>query len=191
MTDEKLLQKASRGDEAAFVLLYERHHAPLHRFAYRMLGSAALAEEIVQDLFLGLIKAPGRFDSSRSELRTYLFAAARNLANKHFRHGELALDEARDEPCPPEREEPLRKLLDEELSNEVQMAVAALPPLQREALILFEYEEMSLAEIAAVVGTDTGTIKSRLHRARGRLRRSLAFYFKSAGEIVSVGKIKR
>jgi RNA polymerase sigma-70 factor (ECF subfamily) len=156
-----------------------------------MLGSEALAEEIVHDCFLGLIKAPGRFDPSRSNLRTYLFAAARNLANKHFRQhgGEFTLDELEDEPCPSEREEPLRKLLDEELSTEVRNAVAALPPLQREALVLFEYEELTLAEVATIVGADTGTVKSRLHRARARLRRSLAVYFKSSGEIVSAGKI--
>ncbi len=53
-------------------------------------------------------------------------------------------------------------------------AVEALPPLQREAIVLFEYEEMSLVEIATIADADIGTIKSRLHRARERLRRSLA-----------------
>jgi RNA polymerase sigma factor (sigma-70 family) len=55
----------------------------------------------------------------------------------------------------------------------VRRAVATLPPLQREALILFEYMEMPLSEVAATVGADVGTVKSRLHRARGRLRRIL------------------
>jgi RNA polymerase sigma-70 factor (ECF subfamily) len=70
--------------------------------------------------------------------------------------------------------EPLRKLLDDEVATQVRLAVEALPPLQREALVLFEYEELSLAEIAQVAETDVGTIKSRLHRARERLRHTLA-----------------
>ena len=86
MTDERLLKRASRGDEAAFLLLYERHRDAVYRFAYRMLGRAALAEDVTHDCFLSLIKQPARFDPSRAvRLRTYLYAAARNLAMKHFR----------------------------------------------------------------------------------------------------------
>jgi RNA polymerase sigma-70 factor (ECF subfamily) len=63
-----------------------------------------------------------------------------------------------------------------EVSEAVQAALDLLPPLQREAIVLFEFEELSLEETAAVVGADIGTVKSRLHRARERLRRSLAGY---------------
>jgi RNA polymerase sigma-70 factor (ECF subfamily) len=63
-----------------------------------------------------------------------------------------------------------------ELSAIVQAAISALPPLQREAIVLCEFEELSLDEAAAVVGADVGTVKSRLHRAREGLRRSLAPY---------------
>ena len=59
-------------------------------------------------------------------------------------------------------------------------AIERLPPAQREAIILFEYEELTLAEVAAVAGTDTGTIKSRLHRARTRLRAHLAEFVEAA-----------
>jgi RNA polymerase sigma-70 factor (ECF subfamily) len=58
----------------------------------------------------------------------------------------------------------------------VRVAVSELPPLQREAIVLFEYEGLSLAEVASVCETDVGTVKARLHRARGRLRRTLAPY---------------
>ena len=88
MTDEKLLQKAGRGDEAAFLALYERHRDTVFRFAYRVLGSAALAEEVAHDCFLSLVRRPEAFDPSRASLRTYLYAAARNLSLKHLRrHG--------------------------------------------------------------------------------------------------------
>jgi RNA polymerase sigma-70 factor (ECF subfamily) len=61
-----------------------------------------------------------------------------------------------------------------ELSSMVEQAVGKLPPLQREALVLFEYEGLTLEEIAEITGADVGTIKSRLHRARERLKRMLA-----------------
>jgi RNA polymerase sigma-70 factor (ECF subfamily) len=180
MTDEKLLKQAARGDESAFMALYERHRLPVFRFAYRMLNSAALAEEVTHDCFLGLIREPARFDSSRAALRTYLFAAARNLSAKHFRRhaceesyeGAMGLcDEAEDGP--------LQRVLREEEAEAVRRAVSALPPSQREVVVLFEYEGLSLADVAAVVGTDAGAVKSRLHRARQRLRRELAPFFET------------
>ena len=191
MTDEKLVQKARRGDETAFVLLYERHRAPVFRFAYRLLGSGPLAEDITHDCFLGLVKHPERFDPGRAtSLRTYLFAAARNLAFKHFRQqdGHLALDDLPEAPLIDQGVTPLGRLLEEELSGEVRKAIAALPPLQREAVVLFEYEELSLAEIAIIVEADVGTVKSRLYRAREGLRRTLAPYFKSEQGIAAVEK---
>jgi RNA polymerase sigma-70 factor (ECF subfamily) len=65
-------------------------------------------------------------------------------------------------------------VIEEEAAEAVRTAVLALPPLQREAVVLFEYQEMSLADVAAVCECDVGTVKSRLHRARERLRRTLA-----------------
>jgi RNA polymerase sigma-70 factor, ECF subfamily len=194
MTDERLLKSAGRGDEAAFLVLYQRHRDAVFRFAYRLTGSVAVAEDVTHDCFLSLIKAPERFDPSRAvALRTYLYAAARNLALKHLRTpaGSVALDELTDEPSGPEVLQPLRQLLDEELSAEVRKAVESLPPLQREALILFEYEELSLAEIATVVGTDTGVVKSRLHRARQKLRQLLAPYLTSEQGAVAAPEVLR
>ncbi|HEX8775429.1 MAG TPA: RNA polymerase sigma factor [Pyrinomonadaceae bacterium] len=184
MTDERLLKNASRGDEAAFLVLYQRHRDAVFRFAYRLTGAVALAEDVTHDCFLSLIRAPERFDPSRAALRTYLYAAARNLALKHLRSpgAEVTIDELIVEPSGPEGEQPLRQLLDEELSAEVRKAIESLPPLQREALILFEYEELTLAEIALVIGADTGVVKSRLHRARQNLRRLLAPYLSSERE---------
>jgi RNA polymerase sigma-70 factor (ECF subfamily) len=184
MTDERLLALASRGDEAAFLALYERHRDPVFRFAYRLLGSIELAEDVAHDCFLSLLSRPEGFDASRASLRTYLLAAARNLAMKHFRgqRGEDALEDLAEEPPLPERHGPLRQLLDEELSEAVRRAIDNLPPLQREALVLFEYEELMLSEIAVVVGADVGTVKARIHRARQRLKKQLAPYFKSSPE---------
>jgi RNA polymerase sigma-70 factor (ECF subfamily) len=183
-----LLERAGSGDQAAFLLLYERHRNPIFGFAYRLLGSVEAAEDITHDCFLSLIRKPQNYDPRRAALRTYLYSAARNLAMKYFRSQgrETALDDLSDYPAVSRREEPLRRLLDEELAGKVKEAVADLPPLQREALVLFEYEGLALSEIAEVIGTDVGVVKSRLHRARGRLRNTLAPYLNTNPEIVTL-----
>ena len=181
ITDELLLQRAGDGDQAAFLELYERHRQPIFHFAYRLLGSVEIAEDVTHECFLSLIRKPENFRSERGKLRSYLFAAARNLALKHFRNQgrEAALDEVAEEPRISERQQPLRRLLDEELALEVRQAVLGLPPLQREALVLFEYEGLALSEIADIVGADVGAVKARLFRARESLRNTLSPYLNS------------
>jgi len=187
-TDERLLEQAANGDTAAFQILYERYRDPIFRFAYRLLGSVAAAEDVAHDCFLGLIKDPGRFDSTRASLRTYLYGAARNQAAKRYQSfgRETGIEELTDEPRSADRLGPMALVLDTELAGEVEQAIASLPPLQREALVLFEYEDLSLAEIAAVVGADSGTVKGRLFRAREKLRARLDRYFRIGHETVTV-----
>jgi RNA polymerase sigma-70 factor (ECF subfamily) len=178
VAEAELLLKAARGDEAAFLLLYERHRTVVFRFACRMLGRPELAEDVTQECFLSILRRPEAFQPQRASLRTYLCAIARHLAFKQLR--KLGQETTVDEP--PELlsdggARPAGDALDEVIAGEaataVRAAVERLPPLQREAVVLFEYQEMSLADIAAVCETDVGTIKSRLHRARERLRRVL------------------
>jgi len=189
--DELLLQRASEGDQAAFRELYERHRLPVFRFAYRLLGSIETAEDVTHDCFLSLIRRPDSFDPERASLRTYLFAAARNLAMKHFRRlgREGSLDELAEGQVASSKQEPLRRVLREELANQVRDAVLALPPLQREAVVLFEYEDLSLSEIAAITQSDVGAVKARLHRAREGLRRMLRPYFNVNSELNSSREI--
>jgi RNA polymerase sigma-70 factor (ECF subfamily) len=100
-----------------------------------------------------------------------MYAAVRNLARKHFRDtgreelnndAEISIDDG-----------PLDGLLAREIAEEVRSAVGRLPLLQREVLVLAEYEELSLEEIANIVDADVGAVKSRLHRARTGLRKLL------------------
>ena len=177
-TDEFLLQKAVNGDQAAFLELYDRFRQPIFRFAYRLVGSVEIAEDVTHDCFLSLIRKPENFRPERASLKTYLFAAARNLALKHFRDTgrEAGLDEITEEPKDSPRRGPLGRLLDEELATKVRDAILSLPPLQREALVLFEYEGLSLNEVAEIAGTDVGAIKARLYRGREGLRRILSPY---------------
>lgn len=188
LTDERLLAAVANGETTAFQILYERYRDPIFRFTYRLLGSIEAAEDITHDCFLSLIKEPGRFDAARASLRTYIYAAARNQATKRFHKvgRETAIDELDEEPSVADGHGPMRHVLDNELAGKVEQAVSSLPPLQREALILFEYEDLSLAEIALVVGTDAGTVKQRLFRAREKLRARLDPYFRIGREAASL-----
>jgi RNA polymerase sigma-70 factor (ECF subfamily) len=178
--EAELLLRAGRGDEAAFLLLYERHRTPVFRFACRMLGSAQQAEDVTQECFLSILRRPEAYQAERASLRTYLCAIVRHLALKQLRKRgqETVWDDPPEEPSGgvprAAGRDPLSTVIAEEAAEAVRTAVSALPPLQREAVVLFEYQELSLVDIATVCDVDVGTVKSRLHRARERLRRTLA-----------------
>ncbi|MDX6442982.1 MAG: polymerase sigma-70 factor, subfamily [Blastocatellia bacterium] len=187
-TDERLLEQAADGNTEAFKILYERYRGPIFRFAYRLLGSVEAAEDVAHDCFLSLIKEPGRFDATRASLRTYLYAAARNQATKRYQSlgRETGIEELPHELSGSDRPGPMALVLNEELGAEIERAMASLPAAQREALVLFEYEDLSLAEIAAIVGADSNTVKVRVFRAREKLRARLDRYFRIGDETVTV-----
>jgi RNA polymerase sigma factor (sigma-70 family) len=151
-----------------FQLAFDKHKDAVFRFAWRMTNSAVESEDITQEVFLSLLLRPSGFHPERGTLRSYLLGTARNLILKR-RRDEYRWEELVDEPVMhPE---------DLDAKDEVAAvasAVRSLPPLQREVLILSEYEELSLEEIAQAVDAEVGTVKSRLHRARENLRRILA-----------------
>lgn len=152
--------------EAEFRAIYQEFRDPLFRFAYRLTGSAAAAEDLVHDCFVGLFR--GGFDERKGSLGTYLYAAVRNLARKRFR------DHAREDVSGDFEEsaaDPLDLIVAQETAEGIRQAVESLPMLQREVLILAEYEELPLEEIARIVDADIAAVKSRLHRARERLRK--------------------
>lgn len=154
--------------DAEFRAVFEQNKDAVYRFAWRMCGSATVAEDIAQEVFLTLLRQPGRFDPARGALRSFLLAVARNLALKRWR------DEHRWNELEDEFATPAPDLESRETTDAVSAAVASLPPLQREVLILAQYEELSLEEIARAVDAEVGTVKSRLHRARENLKRMLA-----------------
>jgi RNA polymerase sigma-70 factor (ECF subfamily) len=97
--EDELLRKASRGDEAAFRLLYERHRTPVFRFTCRMLGADAAAEDVTQEAFLSVLRRPDAYQADRASLRTYLCAIARHLALKQLRRRGVET-ELEDTPAP-------------------------------------------------------------------------------------------
>jgi RNA polymerase sigma-70 factor (ECF subfamily) len=147
--------------------------APLFRFAYRMTGSVADAEDIVQECFLAALGPNSAYDASRTPLRTYLFGVARNQALKVLAKRPVT---AEDGERVSGAHSPERAALHGEMEAAVARAVRRLPEGQREALILAHYEELPLAEIARVMEIEVTAVKSRLQRARAQLKETLAAY---------------
>jgi RNA polymerase sigma-70 factor, ECF subfamily len=151
--------------------LFDEHHEPLFRFAYRLTGSVADAEDIVQVCFLELLRPDCAYDPQRAPIRTWLFGVVRNQALKRLR--QRAGPEQGGSGASPSPEHEVLRL---ELEEVVRRAVLRLPEVQREVLILAHYEQMPLAEIADLLDIEVGAVKSRLQRARANLREMLAAY---------------
>ena len=154
--------------EAEFRNVFLRHKDAVYGFAWRLTGSPEAAEDIAQDVFLSLLRGTDKKNRSERDLRSYLLAAARNLAFKRWRTEQrwngLNDDQFTAEPL---------DFDGFEIWEAVASAIALLPPLQRETLILHAYEGCSPVEIARLTETDPGTIKARLHRARENMKRLL------------------
>ena len=162
--------------EAEFRDAFHAHKDVVHRFAYRMTGSASAAEDIVQDCFLILWGKTAAYDPARGGMRAFLLGIARNLILKRWRderpHEALEDDAFVFQPL---------NVREDGRAEAVEKAILMLPPLQREAVLLAEYEEMSLEEIAHATAADLAAVKSRLHRARQNLRRMLAHLLEPKG----------
>jgi RNA polymerase sigma-70 factor (ECF subfamily) len=156
--------------ESEFRAVFGEHKDAVYRFAWRMTNSPDAAEDIAQDVFLAVLRQPDKFDAKRGNMRSFLFGIARNLILKRYRQGENRWSELDEEQFPVQPVD----VADRETANVIAAAVQSLPPLQGEVLVLAQYEGLSLEEIARSVGTEVGTVKARLHRARENLRRMLA-----------------
>src|SRR5262252_8490910 len=173
--DDVLLRRAAKGDEEAFTLLYRRHQAALYRFALRMTGSAWGAEEIVQDVFMTLMREPKKYDATRGPLAAFLFGVARNRTLKHLERTprDLSLESDLEHRIRPSALQdsftPAAWAEQRERVKQVRDAVLELPPEFREAVVLCELEEMSYEEAAQALGCPIGTIRSRLHRGKALL----------------------
>lgn len=160
--------------DAEFQAVFDEHKDAVYRFVWRMARSPSAADDITQDVFVALLRSPERFDPARGTLRALLLGIARNLVLKHWR-AEHRFEPLDDEAAAVETAVAAPFDLGRgDIGEMVGRAVGALGPLQREVVILAEYEGLTLAEIAGAVDADVGTVKSRLHRARENLRRMLA-----------------
>ncbi|NHZ81635.1 sigma-70 family RNA polymerase sigma factor [Massilia sp. CCM 8695] len=180
-SDTDLLHQLRNGAGAAFHTLYQRHQAPLYRFALLRTGSGDTAADIVQEVFMGLLTGSLRYDPLRGLLLHFLFGVARKLILKHEqpRLRLASLPDAGDDDdsafeAGSDEGEPLARLLDNELAEQVRRALSLLPPHYRDAVILYELHDMSYLEIAAICQIDIGTVRSRLSRGRAALAKRLA-----------------
>ena len=173
INDIDLLQRALAGDEESFTALYRRRQGSVYRFALQMSGRSSVAEEVTQEVFLAMIREAGRFDPGRGSLMAYLYGIARNHVLRCLERDRLYVSMA-DEPEGESaqwtaKEDTLGDLTRGETIESVRQAVLALPPNFREVVLLCDLHEMSYADAAAALDCAVGTVRSRLHRARGML----------------------
>lgn len=164
-SDPELVERARGGEQEAFACLYRRHQAYVYRFARAMTGSSAVAEDIVQEVFLALMRDLERYDASRAGLRTYLFGIARNLARYKARSVRrlISLDQVEESS---EFQDPAAALSANQETRRLRECLAGLPARYREVIILCDLQELDYASTAAVLSVPIGTVRSRLHRGR-------------------------
>jgi RNA polymerase sigma-70 factor, ECF subfamily len=178
-SDHQLFERLRAGQEQAFVALYHRRQPALYRFALQMSGSPAVAEDVIQDVFLALLREECGYDPERGSLVAYLFGIARKLLLRQFerRRSDVSVDANAEDGRfmePVDASDPLADLASRERVEALRRAVTSLPRRYREVVVLCDLEEVDYAEAAAALGCPIGTVRSRLHRARlmlaGKLR---------------------
>jgi RNA polymerase sigma-70 factor, ECF subfamily len=200
--DLELVARLRRGDEAAFSELVQRLYGPMLRLAMVHVGNRAVAEEVVQDAWVGVLRQLDRFEG-RSSLRTWVLRIVGNRAKTRAVRERRTLpfsaldglDEAGPavdpdrflppgEPwaghwaSPPRswRDLPEDRLLSRETRAEVEQAVELLPPGQRAVIVLRDVEGLTAAETCELLGLTEGNQRVLLHRARAKVRRALERY---------------
>lgn len=174
--DADLMRRTAQGDRDAFALLYRRHHAIVYRFARLMTGSISAAEDIVQEVFLVVMRDAGRYDATRAALTTYLYGVARHQTRRRLardRHF-VAFDGDGSEACPPVDDDPAAMIERRESVQRLRRAIVSLPRKYREVIVLCDLQDVTYADAAAVLGCAIGTIRSRLYRARHLLGQKMA-----------------
>jgi RNA polymerase sigma-70 factor (ECF subfamily) len=184
-SDGDLLLRLRSGDEQAFVTLVERYHEPMLRLAVSFVPSRAVAEEVVQDTWLAVLRGLDGFEG-RSSLRTWVFRIlvnrARTTGTREHRSVPVADPEPAVDPSrfdasggwadPPERwiEAAEGRMEAGKLADRIRARLDALPGLQRQVVILRDIEEMSSEEVCAVLAISDVNQRVLLHRGRSRLR---------------------
>lgn len=173
--EQNLVQRLAAADPAAVGEVYDQHHRAVRAFATRLVGDAASAEDLVHEVFVALPRAMRgyRFESS---LRTFLISIAVNHARHHVRAatrrraamGRLALEPEGNVADPEQLQR--RK----ELASLLTRALDSLPLEQRVTFVLCEVEDRTSREVAEITGVPEGTVRTRLHHAKKKLREELS-----------------
>lgn len=176
-TDGQLLDHARDGDGDSFRILVERYQGPLIGYLTRMVGCPLKAEDFAQEAFLRIYSRAHRYQE-QGQFKSYLYRTATNLVRSSIRKQKTrealsALIPAAPESAPAEQDRRIRR---QELGEQIRRAIARLPLKFREPLVLYEVEEWPYRQIAEHLGCRPGTVKSRIHRARGLVREELEPY---------------
>jgi RNA polymerase sigma-70 factor (ECF subfamily) len=181
--DQADMEQLIAGRDAALNDLMERHATPLFHFLCRMVGNEDDASDLAQETFVRVFRARASFRTSE-KFSTWLFTIAANLARNHFRwrsrHPNVSLEAETGEAeqtlgstLPANDPAPNEQALTAERAEAVRTAVSKLPEDLREAIVLCEWEERSVAEAAVILETTPKAVESRLYRARQILRERL------------------
>lgn len=179
--DRQDMQRLAAGHDSALNDLMERHAQRLFHYLLRHLPDASDAEDCAQEAFVRVYVHRVKF-KPRAKFSTWLYAIATNLAHdrqrRHSRHPEVLMpptgqDDGGLESVPDKTALPSEKMQEDERAAQVRAAVHALPEELRAPLVLFEYEELSHAEIAEILDCTPKAVELRLYRARATLRKSL------------------
>lgn len=164
------MTRYAAGDTAAFETLYARHKDALYRYLARGCGNGGAGAELFQDVWMRVIRARKRYRAS-SRFRVWLYTVAHNRLVDYYRRqrpgGELP------EMAAPEHDQPQAQASRQQAAERVRAALARLPFEQREAILLKEEQDLSVAEIAAVTRVGRETAKSRLRYGLAKLRQEL------------------
>ncbi len=178
MDEKALIDAAHRGDVGSFNQLVLSYQSMVYNFAYRIMGDQAAAADATQDAFLSAFKAIGKFRGG--SFKSWLLRIVTNACYDQLRLKQrrpatsldalLVLEPAPAQPFSDPGESPEEYAVRRELNKAIQVGIGILPPEQRITLVLSDVQGLSYQEIAEVTSTSLGTVKSRLSRARGRLR---------------------
>ncbi len=188
--DAALMLRVKRGDRQAFESLVEKYKQPVVNLIYRMLRDEAEAEDLAQNAFVQVYKSAHRYQVS-ARFSTWLYTIARNLCLNEIRRRSRHPADSLDVAHPEHDDQPLRQyedaksvsppdtLLQGELEEKIEQALAALPENQRLAVLLCRQDELSYEQISAVLGCSVSATKSLIHRGRETLKAKLKPYLKS------------
>jgi len=181
ISDEALVERFRRGDDSAFEVIVERYQSKVYAIAYRMTRNREDAMDIAQEVFIKAHRGIARWRPLRG-FQHWLYRIATNMTidvlRKRQRRAAVIVDSEdfsmdRGVAAPASSEDPVRNLAIEELGGRIGAAIETLPERQRATVVLRYYEDLSIKEIAAVIGCTEGTVKTHLFRATGKLRNLL------------------
>ncbi len=177
MSEEiEVIRRVVDGEIDSFRLLVKRYERPIARLIGNLVADRHHGEDLLQDVFLTAFEGLHRFDSSRAAFSTWLFTIARNKClNALKKKTPVATD---DLPPAARYRTPYHDLADKELLEQLDEALQKLPPAQKMAFVLAEFVGLSHQEISEIEGVKTGTVRSRISRAKERLRTLLHQYAK-------------